>query len=549
VDDVRGKMKKLISITEVELDETSGKCSPITRNWEDEIIYFILLDRFHDGGERTSIHSRQGFGDEYSLRSYCGGNLKGVLLKLDYIKSLGCTAIWLSPFLENINTYHGYAIRNFLNVDPHFGSQEDLIVLVEECHKRGLRVIMDVVVNHSGDVWSYKETSTPYNKGKVYGFGSWKAREWPVPIELRNPNLYSKKGSIIHFDTYPETLEGDLFELKSFKNDDSAEAEKVSDILTTVYAYWIKATGIDGFRIDAAKHLGTLALKRFIKGIKTYTGKIGQEEFFVFAEVAAGDEQAQEFLNEIPQLDGILDFPLHFIVPELLRGEVSLEVLQKLLKHRKELPEGQTRITFLDNHDQLGQQVKRRFAEGLSEQAFELGIGLLFCFPGIPCLYYGTEQGLTGKGKRDDVVRESMFAPNQPTDLFDPDNFYYKKIQEYSSIRRKFKALSRGRLEVLEVKEEVNKADKANKKSILAFSRICESELMVIICNFSPNKKTGGYVSLEKEQYAGVYEKITANPSNRELFEVKTGEKDLGINVDVLPFEILILKKIDGKKY
>ncbi|WP_051312955.1 alpha-amylase family glycosyl hydrolase [Sporocytophaga myxococcoides] len=539
-------MDKVISITQLDSEVSPGKPSGISRSWDDEIIYFIMLDRFHDGRNRTSINSRSGFGDEEKLKSFCGGNLKGVLLKLDYIKSLGCTAIWLSPFLENDNKYHGYAIRNFLKVDPHFGTLEDLKLLVDECHKKDLRVIMDVVVNHSGDTWSYKETSTPYDSSKVYTFGNWKSREWPVPIELRNPSLYNKRGSIINFDEYPETLEGDLFELKSFRNDHSQEARKVLDILVAIYAYWIKETGVDGFRVDAAKHFGIPALKRFVDSIREYTEQAGQQDFFLFAEVASGDDLAEEFLNEIPGLDAVIDFPVHFILPEMIRGNASQDTFHKLMTHRKKLSKGQSKITFLDNHDQLGQQVKKRFAAGLSEEQFELGIGFLFCFPGIPCLYYGTEQGLEGHGKTDEAVRETMFAlDNHSEDIFEQDNFYFKKIQEFSNIRKQYKALSRGRFELLEVLELTNEVKYGNKKSILAFSRTYESEFMLIICNFSSNKKIKGLVRPGKERYAGSFEKI--NSSNNEIFEVKTVEKDASIPVELEPLEILILKRINGK--
>ncbi|MCR6638935.1 MAG: alpha-amylase family glycosyl hydrolase [Sporocytophaga sp.] len=543
-------MEKIISITQLDSEVSFGNPSAISRSWDDEIIYFLMLDRFHDGQNRTSVTSGSGFGDEEKLKSFCGGNLKGVLLKLDYIKGLGCTAIWLSPFLENDNRYHGYAIRNFLKVDPRFGSLEDLKLLVDECHKKGLRVIMDVVVNHSGDTWHYKESSTPYNKGKAYTFGTWKSREWPVPIEFRNPGLYNRRGSIINFDEYPETLEGDIFELKSFKNDHSQEALKVSEILASIYIYWIKETGVDGFRIDAAKHFGIPALKRFVESIRDYTEKAGHRDFFLFAEVASGDELAQEFLDEIPALNAVIDFPLHFLVPEMIRGNVNPDQLKKLMTHRKKLSGGQSKVTFLDNHDQLGQQIKKRFPAGLSDEQFELGIGFLFCFPGIPCLYYGTEQGLGGRGKTDDAVRECMFAlDNQSEDLFGQDNFYFKKIQEFSNIRKQYTALSKGRFEVLEVLELTTEVKYGNKKSILAFSRTYESELMLIICNFSSNKKINGLVRPEKETYSGAFEKIksTSSDSNNKFFEVKTEGKDSGIAVELEPFEILILKKINGK--
>ncbi|GAL85071.1 alpha-amylase family protein [Sporocytophaga myxococcoides] len=509
-----------------------------------------MLDRFHDGLNRTSIDSRTGFGDEEKLKSFCGGNLKGVLLKLDYIKALGCTAIWLSPFLENDDKYHGYAIRNFLKVDPRFGSLEDLKLLVDECHKKDLRVIMDVVVNHSGDIWSYQEPSATYDKGKVYTFGAWKSREWPVPIELRNPGLYNRRGSIINFDEYPETLEGDIFELKSFRNDHSPEARKVLELLASIYTYWIKEIGVDGFRIDAAKHFGIPALKQFVESIRDYTEKAGHQDFFLFAEVASGDDLAEEFLNEITGLNAVIDFPLHFILPEMIRGNAYPDQFIKLMNHRKKLSEGKSKVTFLDNHDQLGQQVKKRFAADLSEKQFEFGIGFLFCFPGIPCLYYGTEQGLDGRGKSDNAVRESMFAlDNQFEDLFLQDNFYFKKIQEFSNIRKQFPALSKGGFKLLEVLELTKGVKYGNKKSILAFSRTYESELMLIICNFSSNKKIKGLVRPEKERYVGAFEKIksTSSNSNNNFLEVKTEENDSTIAVELEPFEILILKKINGK--
>lgn len=177
------------------------------------IIYFLLVDRFHDGRERTVLSSGKGFGKEEQLKRSCGGNLKGIIQKLDYIKNLGCTAIWISPVWENNpESYHGYDIRNFLKIDPRFGTEEDLFELVRKAHQKELKVILDVVINHSGNNWSYKkEGEIFYSQGKTFDFGQWRYENLPQPASLRNPELYFHRGMIRNWDRYPETRQGDFF--------------------------------------------------------------------------------------------------------------------------------------------------------------------------------------------------------------------------------------------------------------------------------------------------------------------------------------------------
>ncbi|MHC4326840.1 MAG: alpha-amylase family glycosyl hydrolase, partial [Planctomycetota bacterium] len=203
--------------------------SPV--DWRDQVLYFLLVDRFSDGREDTRPlldkqnleAARQGAADGQPWRwdkwaasgaqRWQGGTLKGVQSKLGYLKQLGVTALWLSPVLRqrgHLDTYHGYGIQDFLDVDPRFGSRQDLVELATAAHSEGLRVILDVVFNHSGSNWLYRP-DTPggiheaaYNPNGRYPFGAWRngqgepipdiaAKEDGVwPTELQHQNCYTR---------------------------------------------------------------------------------------------------------------------------------------------------------------------------------------------------------------------------------------------------------------------------------------------------------------------------------------------------------------------
>ena len=260
-------MKRPISVQDLNLHPKPGKRYWSSgRSWHEEIIYFLLVDRFHDGNERSVVSGAgKGFGTFEELSKICGGTLIGVKKNLDYIKNLGCTAIWLSPVFENNpQSYHGYSIQNFLNIDPRFGTQNDLEELIELAHEKGMKVFLDIVLNHSGNNWYYQGQKQPdYNQDHSYDFGGWRSEELPIPVELRNPEYYKRKGSIVNWDADPETRQGDFFSLKKFNHEESLTGLALQEVLLKTYCYWIRETDCDGFRMDAAKHIGELPAARF----------------------------------------------------------------------------------------------------------------------------------------------------------------------------------------------------------------------------------------------------------------------------------------------
>ncbi len=172
-------MSSSTSVQEIDLPPLPSKTYlNITREWREEFIYFLLVDRFHDDTPRTPVSQPGRSRGVQVPDGFYGGKIKGIMRNLDYIAGLGCTAIWLSPVFENNpGAYHGYNINNYLDIDPHFGTKQDLIDLVEAAHRRNppVRIVLDVVVNHSGDNWAYPGGFRYfYSNDQQFPFGFWR---------------------------------------------------------------------------------------------------------------------------------------------------------------------------------------------------------------------------------------------------------------------------------------------------------------------------------------------------------------------------------------
>jgi glycosidase len=294
------------SVAELDLSPIPGKQYwDNDREWREEFIYFLLVDRFHDNRERRPVSGkartvRQPDGQRWG--QICGGTLKGITRHLDYILNLGCTALWLSPVFENNQTpwnYHGYAIQNYLNIDPRFGTKQDLIDLVQAAHDKNMRVFLDVVTNHSGDNWTYPGGYPYYYYDDVqFDFGAWRFPDRPIPIELRNPAFYHRRGEIRNWDAYPEAERGDFLSLKEDNNDeDTPEATQLQRVLIQAHRYWIREADVDGFRLDAVKHMRPKFVSRFCSQMREYAYRLGKRNFFLFGELIADDSAIDRYIG------------------------------------------------------------------------------------------------------------------------------------------------------------------------------------------------------------------------------------------------------------
>jgi glycosidase len=310
---------------------------PARHDLTKEQFYFVLPDRFANGdtandkGGLTGSRMSTGF-DPTDKGFYQGGDLQGLTDRLDYIKGLGTTAIWMAPIFKNRPVqgeganasagYHGYWITDFTQVDPHFGTNEDLETLVDAAHAKGMKVFFDVITNHTADVVDYEEKSYDYlAKGAfpyltkdgepfddaTYADGD---RAFPkvdsdsfartpkvtskdkVPSWLNDPTMYHNRGDSTFAGE--SALHGDFSGL----DDLWTERPEVVSGMEKIYQRWVRDFGIDGFRIDTVKHVNMEFWTQWATALDTYAEKQGREE-----EHEAGHRCR----------DGCIQFPQHCI--------------------------------------------------------------------------------------------------------------------------------------------------------------------------------------------------------------------------------------------
>jgi glycosidase len=471
------------SIDQIDLRPRLNPYFSIDREWREEFIYFLMVDRFHDDSVRLPIYqSERALGIQAPDNQFYGGKISGIRQNLDYIAGLGCSTIWLSPIFENNKgAYHGYNISNYLDIDPNFGTKQDLIDLVDAAHnykKNGksfpIRIVLDVVINHSGDNWAYPfDAEYQYIDDQQFELDHWRKDDRPIPIELRKDYLYHRRGRITKngWDRYPENQHGDVVSLKDYANDDDAAGSEVIEILIKSHCYWIREADVDGFRVDAVKHMGELACSRFCSNVREYAYSLGKRGFFLFGELAvSNDDIYNRYIGQNTSrqdnnktvffgLNSLLDFRLasgiygdnnNAPLREIIKGRKGPETLFNRIEaqrdralNRGEI--GRYLVTFIDNHDDFWQP-EGRFASDANDAQVIAAIGFLLCSLGTPCIYYGTEQGFKGKGG-DNNIREAMFdAATTSQNLLNPNCTIYKEISKIAEVIRTTEPLRFGRM-------------------------------------------------------------------------------------------------------
>ncbi len=509
------------SVADIDLTPIPGKTYFNTeREWREEFIYFLLVDRFQDEIVRPVVTGPARSAGVSTPNTFFGGNLKGIRQNLDYIAGLGCTAIWLSPVFENNpDAYHGYDINNYLRVDPHFGTKQDLVDLVDAAHnctRNGqpfpIRVILDVVINHSGDNWFYPGGFRYfYFNDQIFPFGDFRRADRPVPTELRNQDWYHRRGEIRNYDQSPENQRGDISGLKDYANDDDGIGSDVINALISAHCYWIREADVDGFRVDAVKHMGDVACSRFCSNIREYAYSLRKRGFFLFGEVASpSDDIYNRYIGQnTSQRDGnntvffglnsVLDFRLaegvfaddnNAPLREVLKGFKGPQTLfnridaqrQRAL-NRGEI--GRYLVTFIDNHDSFWQP-GGRFAQGATDDQVIGAIGFLLCSLGTPCMYYGTEQGFAGQGG-DNQIREAMFDKSAGgKSLLNTQCRIYQEIAKIADVMRSQEPLRFGRMYYRQISGNgVDFGFPFGSTYTLAFSRLLYPREVLVAYNVS----------------------------------------------------------------
>lgn len=442
---------------------------PSPADWRDEVIYFLLPDRFSDGKEDTRqlldpahrLACRPpGFRWDKWAESggsrWQGGTLAGIQTKLPYLKALGVSTVWLGPVFKQRrleNSYHGYAIQDFLDVDPRLGTRKDLVNLVEEAHQEGMRVILDVIFNHTGTNWEYDDNLHPPSYRSWPGcYPLWKWRTgtnrlsdvisgdddgvWPK--ELQDEAMYTRagEGSLERGDLEDPHAEFRRTDFKTLRDVNFDGTSALNDI-ARCFKYWIALTDCDGFRIDTLKHVDSETGRNFCGSIKEFAANLGKADFFLVGEVAGDDNDAKRYREVLgTNLNATLDIGssrrlLHSVAKGLVAPSAYFDFVKTwnddLGTHRHA---GRRHVSILDDHDHVSGDKVRFSSDAASDHQVVAGVALQLFGLGIPCLYYGTEQALAGPEKAerdkylpdynvgnpppDKYLREAMFGPAHP---------------------------------------------------------------------------------------------------------------------------------------
>ena len=417
-----------------------------------------MPDRYFDGdpandtGGISGGRARSGF-DPTDTGYFHGGDLKGLADHLQRIKDLGFTALWVTPVLkqqavsQGSAAYHGYWGLDFTTVDPHLGSDQDFADLVGKAHALGLKVYLDVVVNHTADVVQLTGTSytdVPFRDchGKTFNparyvrrktFPCLKAASMPrvpfllkadravkKPAWLNDPLNYHDRGDI-DFGSCSETCfeQGDFFGL----DDLFTEKPSVMKGLADIYSSWITRFKVDGFRVDTAKHVNAAFFGLWVPRIRKAAAAVGVKDFPIFGEVTLNDAVDLAGFVRTRGLPQVLDFPFQQVATAYASGATGARGVANRLRDDDyfRTPNGVDPAfpTFLGNHDMgRGAEQIRQQAPGLSPAALLqhvlLGYDLLYLLRGAPTLLYGDEVGMIGSGG-DKAARQDMF-PTQVSD-------------------------------------------------------------------------------------------------------------------------------------
>ncbi|WP_116807419.1 alpha-amylase family glycosyl hydrolase [Steroidobacter cummioxidans] len=542
---------------------------------QDEVIYFLLPDRFENGDPKNDRGGLQGDRvktgfDPTHKGFYHGGDLRGLIKRLDYIQGLGATAIWLGPIYKNKPVqgppgqqtagYHGYWITDFTRVDEHFGTQQDLRELIDTAHARGMKVYLDIITNHTADVISYRQcpdsdcvyrsrADYPYsraggtdgsaiNEGFLgdsvqtesnfakltrsdYAYAPFVRPEEvqvKVPEWLNDPIWYHNRGNTTFRGE--NSMMGDFVGL----DDLMTENPRVLQGFIEIYRHWIEEFGVDGFRIDTARHVNPEFWQAFVPAMLKTAHARGISNFHIFGEVfgETGDVTPLALSTRVDGLPGALDFAFRATVLDTLTKGVGTDRFAALFKGDALYEGGEDAAlqlpTFVSNHD-IGRfgHYARANRPGESDavilQRSLLAHAMMFTLRGVPVVYAGDEQGFAGDGSDQDA-REDMFPSRVASyndnvllgtkattavSNFDRSHPLYVAIAELSALRKEHAALRRGKQIVRNYSEQpglfaVSRIDPQSEREILVAFNTSTQRLEV---NVEVDARTRAFRSLK----------------------------------------------------
>ena len=404
---------------------------------QESIIYQIFPDRFCNGDNSKNIEGTLSWGKgKVNTKSMYGGDLRGVIEKLSYLKELGVNLIYLTPVFKS-TTNHKYNTKDYFDIDPQFGTINEARELVEKAHNNGIKIIFDAVFNHSGsDFFAFKDLIKNQQQSKYkewYFIDSW-------PVSQAKDKYYTFANGC---ENMPKL---------------NTNNEEVKEYLLSVGEYWIKEIGIDGWRLDVCDEVGHEFWREFRKRIKK-----ANKNTIIIGEIM---HEANSFLKG-DQLDGIMNYPfknaiIDFFGKNIINAREFLDIMaENIVLYMDSIIRQMWNL--IGSHD-----TKRIYNECEGNiNKIKLAIAYQFLYIGVPYIYYGDEIGLDGEDDPDNRKCMIWDEENQNKDLL---NFYKMMIK----LRKANKELIYGDFEEIYCKND-----------LLAFKRVLKDTNILVLFNNS----------------------------------------------------------------
>ncbi|MDF2520780.1 MAG: glycoside hydrolase family 13 protein, partial [Clostridia bacterium] len=406
----------------------------VVPQWAKEAVFYqIFPERFYDGDCEINPDDISTWGDKPTPNSHFGGDLQGIIEKIDYLVSLGITAIYLTPIFESPSN-HKYDTTDYFKIDPSFGDLDTLKELVSKCHRRGIKVVLDAVFNHCG--YDFAPFRDVIKKGSESPYYDWfHIYKWPFE---ENSKCY------------------DMFAFVERMPKLNTANPEVAEYLLKVARYWIEEADIDGWRLDVSDevdHEFWRAFRKAVKNVKTDAYIVGENWL----------DSSPWLMGE--QFDSVMNYPItkcciqYFAENSISEEQFENYVSTVQMNHTEQVNE--VMFNLLDSHD------TPRFLTlaGGNKNSLKLASAFVFTYIGVPCIYYGTEIGMEGGGDPD--CRRTM---EWNEDKWDKELLgYYKSLVD---IRKSSEALKRGSFRWI-----------AAEDGLIAFERKTDHERVIVVIN------------------------------------------------------------------
>jgi len=489
-------------------DHSEPEIATHVDDWRDEVIYQIVVDRFANGD--PSNDSIGGVGTVAGdLARYQGGDWSGITEQLDYLDALGVTTLWISPINANVERtdyqdgYHGYWASDFTTLNPHFGDLAELRKLVDSVHARGMKIIVDIVANHTGRVFYYDlDADRSPDDGELEpAFLGTRAPPGQIEWLVAPPRLFVRDDddaqpvatplAATHFHRHGQTTDGSqmqkqLGDFPTGLRDLDTENDYVVGGLIDTFTHWVELTDVDGFRLDAIPHAPHEFWREFAQGVRRRLESLGKRRFLLLGEVFDGDPARLASYTSDGGLDSVFDFTFKLSAVDgfVFDGKPAVHAAAALSSAAEHYPSSghrggvglspwQARVTFASNHD------VPRLRYWLDDPwAAELAMTMVFTAGGIPSVYYGTEQEF--RGGWGNAAREPLWQSG-----FRRDTRMFRHLAKLAAIRRQSRALRRGDLTVRYASEITARTSGAG-AGLLVWERHIDGDRALIAINGHP---------------------------------------------------------------